>query len=483
MSTLNPVNAPSLEEVVRWSAQEVLEVVSDVSALCQRNAELQRDIESLKEQIDWFRRQVFGSRSEKRIVDADPSQLHLGQFLPVPDQTPAPAERDVPAHKRRAPRSNFSEGAKDESNLFFDKERVPKKVIELANPEIEGPAPDQYEVIGEKVSHRLAQQPGSYVVLKYVRPVIKRKDTQALSCPPAPQGVIDGSRADVSLIAGMLVDKMQWHLPFYRQHQRMSQSGVRVSRGWLTQVTSQAIGLFEPIYEAQLASVRTSRVKAIFETPIKAGRAEPGKLKSCYFWPVYGEHDEVCFPFFETRAHATVEAIPGLEPVPSAVLLSDGYRAYAAYAEKTGIKHAQCWAHCRREFFKAQSAEPVLANEALDRIGKLYKIEEEIRARKLTGESRHLHRFERAKPIVEGSSNGYASQARIKRCCRRTDSYRRLGMRMRIGMRCRCSSSIRMCRLTPITSSAVCVRSPWVARTGCSAVLSSVRGRSESCRA
>ena len=30
---------------------------------------------------------------------------------------------------------------------------------------------DQYEVIGEKVSHRLAQRPGSYVILKYVRPV------------------------------------------------------------------------------------------------------------------------------------------------------------------------------------------------------------------------------------------------------------------------------------------------------------------------
>ncbi len=163
----------------------------------------------------------------------------------------------------------------------------------------------------------------------------------------------------------------------------MLQAGVRVSRGWLTQVTSQAIGLLEPIYEAQLASIRTSRVKAMDETPIKAGRAGPGKLKSCYFWPVYGEHDEVCFPFFETRAHATVEAILGLEPVPGGVLVSDGYKAYAAYAEKTGIKHAQCWAHCRREFFNAQSAEPVLANEALDRIGKLYKIEEEIRARKL----------------------------------------------------------------------------------------------------
>ena len=75
------------------------------------------------------------------------------------------------------------------------------------------------------------------------------------------------------------------------------------------------------MYEAQLASIRTSRVKAMDETPIKAGRAGPGKLKSRYFWPVYGEHDEVCFPFFETRAHATVEAILGLEPVPDGVLL------------------------------------------------------------------------------------------------------------------------------------------------------------------
>ena len=56
--------------------------------------------------------------------------------------------------------------------------------------------PNSCEVIGEKVSHRLAQRPGSFVVLKYVRPVIKRLDTQTLHCAPAPVGVIEGSRAD-----------------------------------------------------------------------------------------------------------------------------------------------------------------------------------------------------------------------------------------------------------------------------------------------
>ena len=33
------------------------------------------------------------------------------------------------------------------------------------------------------------------------------------------------------------------------------------------------------------------------ETPIKAGRAGRGKMKTGYFWPVYGEADEVCFPY------------------------------------------------------------------------------------------------------------------------------------------------------------------------------------------
>ena len=50
--------------------------------------------------------------------------------------------------------------------------------------------------------------------------------------------------------------------------------------------------LLEPIHAAQLDSIRTSRVKAMDETPIKAGRAGPGKMKAAYFWPVYGEQDE-----------------------------------------------------------------------------------------------------------------------------------------------------------------------------------------------
>jgi transposase len=74
-----------------------------------------------------------------------------------------------------------------------------------------------FEVIGGKVSYRLAQRPGSYVIHKYVRQVIKLRAGGAVSCPPAPVGVLDGCCADVSFIAGMIIDKFSYHRPLYRQ--------------------------------------------------------------------------------------------------------------------------------------------------------------------------------------------------------------------------------------------------------------------------
>jgi len=234
--------------------------------------------------------------------------------------------QSVAAHTRRA--SSGESVGEAESVPFFDEARVPIETIPVPNREIEGLSADQFEVIGEKASYRLAQRPGRYVVLKYIRTLVKRKDTQTIHCPPAPQGVIEGSRADVSFLAGLIVDKMAYHLPLYRQHQRLGDSGIRVSRAWLTQLIQQGIGLLEPIYAAQFDSIRNSRVKAMDETPIRAGRSGRGKMKTGYFWPVYGGEDEVCFPFFpfETRKavlHAWLNIADSLDIQGEPILACD----------------------------------------------------------------------------------------------------------------------------------------------------------------
>ena len=47
---------------------------------------------------------------------------------------------------------------------------------------------------------------------------------------------------DVSVVAGMLVDKFAYHLPLYRQHQRLAMNGITVSRASLTQWVKKASG-------------------------------------------------------------------------------------------------------------------------------------------------------------------------------------------------------------------------------------------------
>ncbi len=368
---------------------------AELSALVRSQAET---IAALQHQLDWFRRQIFGKKSERFAPEPDPAQLHLGEVLPVPSQ-PVEEHKRIPAHTRRVTQKDGAESS--EELKFFDESKVPVQTIVLMHADLKGLASDQYEVIGEKVTYRIAQHPGSYQVLKYRRPVIKRKDNAQILTVPAPVGVLEGSRADVSFAAGLLMDKFAWHLPLYRQHQRLEAAGIRVSRQWLTQLAQQSIGLLAPIYDAQFDSIRTSRVKAMDETPIKAGRAGHGKMHTGYFWPVYGERDEVCFPFHTSRSGDFVCHALGLKHAVDAVLLTDGYAAYEQYAKKTGINHARCWSHGRRGFFESLDAEPTGATDALEQIKAIYAIEEEIRERKLVGAAKQLHRLTHSKPLVE----------------------------------------------------------------------------------
>lgn len=271
------IHAPvlSLDEAAAFSPQQIVD-------LARSQLILSREVEALKHQLDWFKRQLFGQKSERRIVDGPSGQMNLGEAIDQGQAAP-PAGRPVAAHTRRPTTKKPDTG--DDAVPFFDATPVPIEVIDLAAPEAAELAPEDCEVIGHKESYRLAQRPGSYVVLKYRRPVIKVKATQAIACPSAPAGVIEGSRADVSFVARLLIDKFAYHLPLYRQHQRLGDAGITVSRPWLTQLAQQGAALLEPIYDAQFASIRASRVKAMDETPIKAGRAGPGKLNAAYFWP------------------------------------------------------------------------------------------------------------------------------------------------------------------------------------------------------
>ena len=357
---------------------------------------------ALKHQLEWFKRQLFGAKSERRHLAPPPTQMSLGEGLGEPQQDPG-ATRPVAAHERR--RRQRGTGESEEAPLFFDPARVPVETIVLPNPLNAGPPPEAYTVIGEKVTHRLAQRPGSYVVLKYVRQVVKLTQSATLCCPPAPAAVLEGGRADVSFLAGLVIDKFLYHLPLYRQHQRLTAAGIDVSRPWLTQQVLALALLLAPIVAAMLEDIRACRVKAMDETPIKAGRKGKGQLKTGYFWPIWGDTDEggggdIVFLYRPSRAAIHVREALGERVTEGMVLLSDGYQVYAQYATCVGIALAQCWAHTRRGFERAKDIEPEAVAEALERIGELYSIEAEIRDQGLTSAAKREYRQTHAKTVV-----------------------------------------------------------------------------------
>lgn len=135
------------------------------------------------------------------------------------------------------------------------------------------------------------------------------------------------------------------------------------------------------------------------ETPIKAGRGKPGHMHQGYFWPIYGELDEVVFIYASSRSGKLLETV--LKDF-TGTLLTDGYSAYSRYAEKTNaLTAANCWVHTRRYFEKALVAEPEAASHALDLIGGLYKQEDLIRSHSLTGVKKLNHRHQNTRPLID----------------------------------------------------------------------------------
>jgi hypothetical protein len=154
-----------------------------------------------------------------------------------------------------------------------------------------------------------------------------------------------------------------------------------------------------PIYEAQWRHILESRVLAMDETPVKAGRQGKGVMQTTWYWPIYGEADEICFTWSDSRGSRHAEKqLAGFK----GTLLSDGHGAYHKFAKnKPDITEAQCWAHTRRYFDRAKASDPETISQALDHIGELYRIEAEIRDRKLEGEAKLEYRSRHSKPRVD----------------------------------------------------------------------------------
>ncbi len=129
-------------------------------------------------------------RPQERALRAQPDaqQMHLGESwagrCPCRPSSPRPSG----GARAQAPQAAQRLRRRTAPARLLRRTKVPVETIEVPKPEAQGLAPEQYEVIGEKISHRLAQRPGAYVVLKYVRPVIKLREHASAALPARARG-------------------------------------------------------------------------------------------------------------------------------------------------------------------------------------------------------------------------------------------------------------------------------------------------------
>src|SRR5450631_284481 len=90
MQSTAPTGSSTLSEVTSMGAAEL-------AALVRSQAET---IAALQRQLDWFRRQIFGQKSERFAPEPDSTQMHLGEVFPVPVQ-PVEENKNIAAHTRR----------------------------------------------------------------------------------------------------------------------------------------------------------------------------------------------------------------------------------------------------------------------------------------------------------------------------------------------------------------------------------------------
>ena len=370
------------------------EISLDAAVLQAENTALKTQVATRTQQLDWFKRQLFGRKSERRLIDPNPDQRLLNGFEDESSSTAA-VEKETITYQRRKGKRRGDDCVTDQGLRFDDS--VPIECIQLSVPE---DVADAFEAISEKITYRLAQRPAAYVVLKYIQPVVKRKSDGQIFTIPAPDGLWSGSLADVSVVAGILVDKFAYHLPLYRQHQRMGLNGITVARSSLTHWVQKASDLLKPIYLAQLRHILLSKTLAMDETPIKAGRSGKGKMNAAWYWPIYGEADEIAFTFARTKARSHIDKT--LVDFKG-TLLTDGAAAYARFAADRGdeVVHAQCWAHTRRQFERALSDRPQSAAQALDLIAALYAVEATIRDQAMDEAATQTYRSRYALPAVD----------------------------------------------------------------------------------
>ena len=373
-----------------------------ISSMSVTNSSLQRRIDELTAQVAWLNRQLFGRKSEK-LAAYDPNQLSLfsGQMPDNASEIMAARDKAVESIKETA------EDKKRERKNRKMMEDLP--VLERVVIEPEGIDLDLYKKIGEEVTRIVEHKPGQLYIKEIVRPKYGLRDNTAL--PPNGRKSIEIAAmpllpiykgiAGPTLLAEILLQKYEYHLPFYRQVQQLRHLGFKASESTIDGWFKPAVELLKPLYEVLKTEIMKSDYLQGDETTVPVLDKVSHKTNKEYLWMVRSvEQRLVLFHYNNGSRSGTV--IENLTKGYKGYFQCDGFEGYeSAFKTRPDVLIVNCMAHIRRHFEQALQENREMAEHALKEIQLLYRIEHDCDERELTAEQRKEERREKAKPVME----------------------------------------------------------------------------------
>jgi transposase len=263
----------------------------------------------------------------------------------------------------------------------------------------------QLHQFGEDVSEQRERIPATYKVIRHVRPKFACSACERIVEAPAPSRPIAYGLAGPNLLAHVLVSKFADHQPLYRQSEIFAREGIDLDRstlaGWVGAASELVASLVDEIRKHVLAG---SKVYGD-DTPVPVLAPGNGRTKTGRLW-TYVRDDR---PAAQTTAPAVwfaySEDRKGEHPRRhlkdfSGALQADAYSGLHHLYDDGRIYEVACWAHARRKFHDIHvTHRSPITTEALNRIGALYGIEEQVRGK--PPDLRCSVRQAQSKPILD----------------------------------------------------------------------------------
>ena len=377
---------------------------------------LELKIKELSAQIAYLSRQLFGRKSEKLHLQ-DPLQMNLFADIPVEAHVESPMQEEAEEVIVKEIKTDKKQARKNRTML----ENLP--VLKRDEIDVEGIDLTRYKRIGEEVTEVVEFEPGKlyrhqYVRIKYglIDPTAPVNKGEGIKIAPMPVLPIYKGVAGASLLTEILLQKYEYHTPFYRQIRQFEHLGIKgltesTVNGWYKQVMQ----LLKPLYGALKIEVFKSDYCQADETTTPVVDKEKHKASKEYLWMVRAVMERLVLFHYDngSRAGCVIESLAKKHKFKG-YLQCDGFAGYeSAFKTSTDVSLVNCMAHIRRKFEYALEQDKENARYALSKIGQLYQIERECDEQEMTADERKDIRQLKSKPIME-ELKGWLEQMGVK---------------------------------------------------------------------